>query len=51
MRGTQRGCDGCSQLDLCSFVMKERRRKARRPATLPSVSDVGAQVHVDILMV
>jgi transposase InsO family protein len=35
----------------CAVCDERKAPKARRPATLPSVSDVGAQVHVDILMV
>ena len=34
-------CDECSE---------RRAPKTRRPATLPSVSDVGAQAHIDIVM-
>ena len=35
----------------CSICSERRAPRARRPATLPSVKDVGAQLHVDILMV
>ena len=35
----------------CSICQERRGPKARRPATLPSVTAVGAQMHVDLLMV
>ena len=35
----------------CDICQERRAPKARRPATLPAIKDVGAQLHIDILMV
>ena len=35
----------------CDVCDERKQPKTRRPATLPSVKDVGAQAHIDLLVV